>query len=264
MTKSIFAAFAATAALCPASVLAQQHSSQTVTASADTQEFSKNVGSLRSASFEYKFSNDDTTVTFTPTVGERRAPGLRQTAVGGGASVYQDWSSRVSTRTHAFVAEDQPVFAQYDFAQDVTVKVGDSTAVTVGGRWARYFGRQDVTFLSAGIRQYFKGGSISYRLTRVDPDGRSAYLAHLVNLSVNDPHGHGKTQLWLSAGEASLSNAQVAANFSGEDYGAVLQRVQPLTERLSLIPTVGYASYDRPGNRLDAINLGLGIALGLD
>jgi YaiO family outer membrane protein len=264
MTKSLPIALAAAAALCPGSAFAQHRSSQTLTAAAETQEFSDDLGSLRSASLEYKFSNDDTTVTFTPTLGERRAPGFRETAVGAGATVYQDWSSRVSTRTHAFVAEEKPVFAQYDFAQDVTVKVGGSTAVSVGGRWARYFGHQDVTFLSAGVRQYFKGGSIAYRLTRVDPEGRSAYLAHLVNLSVKDPKGSGKTQLWLSAGEASLSNSQLQANFSGEDYGAVLQRTQPLTDRLSLIPTVGYSSYDRPGDRLEAINLGLGIALSLD
>jgi YaiO family outer membrane protein len=263
MTKPLYAALAAAAALCPMPALAQQHR-QTVTASAETQEFSDDLGSLRSASLEYKFSNDDTTVTFTPTVGERRAPGVRETAVGGGATWNQDWSSRISTRTHAFVAQEKPVFAQYDFAQDVTVRVGSNTALTLGGRWARYFGRQDVTFLSAGLRQYFKGGSVAYRLTRVDPEGRSAYLAHLVNLSVRDPKGSGKTQLWLSAGEASLSSSQLAANFSGEDYGAVLQRTQPLTDRLSVIPTVGYASYDRPGDRLEAINLGLGLAIGID
>jgi YaiO family outer membrane protein len=264
MTKSYLAAIAAAAVLCPASALAQGHPSQTVTAAAETQEFSDNFGSLRSASLEYKYANDDTTVTFTPTVGERRAPGFRDTAVGGGVTLYQDWSSRVSSRTHAFVAEDSPVFAQYDFAQDLTFKVGGNTAVTLGGRWARYFGHQEVTFLSAGVRQYFKGGSVSYRLTRVDPQGRSAYLAHLANLSVNDPKGAGRTQLWLSAGEASLTNSQLQANFSGEDYGAVIQRVQPLTDRISLIPMVGYSYYDRPGGRLEAFNLGLGIALGID
>src|SRR5205085_6298392 len=101
MTKPFFAMLAATAALCPLPALAQHRPTQTVTAGAETQEFSDDLGSLRSASLEYKFSNDDTTVTLTPTVAERRAPGFRESAVGGGATLYQDWSSRISSRTHA-------------------------------------------------------------------------------------------------------------------------------------------------------------------
>ena len=263
MNKGIAAGTAALACLCvPAPLWAQ--ASHTVTATGETQEFSDNGGSLRTATLEYKFVDADTTVVFTPAYGERRAPGVRESAAGLGAMIYHDWSSRISTRTSAFVAQDAPVFANYDFAQDVTLRVGDSTTVTLGGRYARFFGEQDVTFFSAGLRQYFRFGSMAYRLTRVDPEGRDSYLAHLVNLTVNDPRGGGKTQLWLSLGEASISNAQVPNNFSGDDYGAVLRRVQPITDNFALVPLIGYTSYDRPTDRISAVNLGLGLEFDLD
>jgi YaiO family outer membrane protein len=263
MIKYLAAASAALACQGLAAPAAAE-TSQTVTVTGETQEFSDDGGSLRTVQLEYKFENDDTTVVFTPAIGERRAAGAGETAVGGGIQFYHDWSDTVSTRTGAFVAENAPVFAQYDLAQDVTVEVAERTALTVGGRYARYFGGQDVTFLSAGVRQYFGFGSVAYRASWVNPEGRNGYLAHLVNVTVNDASGGGKTRLWLSAGEASLSSAQLPANFSGQDYAAALQRVQPISRELALVPLLGYSSYDRPGGRIDALNLGLGIALRID
>jgi YaiO family outer membrane protein len=260
--KQLAAAIAAFGCLGALPAAAQ---SDTVTASGETQEFSDGFGSLRTVQLEYKHVEADTTVVVTPAYGERRGPGFKETAVGGGVQVYHDWSDTVSTRTALFVAEDAPVFAHYDVAQDLTLKVADRTAVTVGGRYARYFGGRDVVSLSAGVRQYFAFGSLAYRASWVDPEGRDGYLAHLVNLTVNDPGGGaGRTRLWLGAGEASLTTAQVPDNFSGDDYAAVLQRVQPLGGRVALVPTVGYSSYDRPAGRVDALSLGLGIALTLD
>jgi YaiO family outer membrane protein len=231
---------------------------------AETQDFSDDLGSLRSATLEYKAVLGETTILVSPTVGERRVGGLSETAVGGGATVYHDWSDRVSTRTEAFVAEEEPVFANLDFAQDVTVQVADKTTVTLGGRWARYFGDREVTFLSLGARRYFKGGSVAYRLSRVDPEGRGPFLSHLVNLSINDGRGAGKTQLWLAAGAASLERSQLEDNFQGEDYSALLQRTQPLTTKVALVASAGLSSYDRPGDRITATNFGLGLLVGLD
>jgi YaiO family outer membrane protein len=243
-------------------VLAQ--SSQTVTATAETDEYSDGYGSLRSVKLEYKLVDEGTTVVFTPAIGERRAAGFSDTAVGGGATIYHDWSPSISTRASAFFAENAPVFARNDLAFDLTAKVADDTTVTVGGRYARYFGGKDVVFVSAGVRQYFRFGSVSYRLTRVDPEGRDPYLAHLFNISVKDAKGDGRTQLWLSAGEASLSRVQMPADFSGKDYAAMLQRVQPLTDKLNIIPSLGYSSYARPGDRVGAVNVALGVGWALD
>jgi YaiO family outer membrane protein len=263
MIKCFAAGAAAVAGLFNAvPVLAQ--SAQTVTATAETDEYSDGYGSLRSLKLEYKVVDEGTTVLFTPAIGERRAGGLSDTAVGGGATIYHDWSSRFSTRASAFVAENAPVFANTDLALDATAKVGPETTVTVGGRYARYFGGKEVTFVSAGVRQYFRFGSVAYRLTRVDPEGRDPFLAHLFNVSLKDGQGNGKTQLWLSTGDASITRVQTPANFSGKDYAATLQRVQPISGKLNLVPQVGYSSYARPGNRVGAVSLGLGVAVGLD
>lgn len=262
MIKRLAAGAGALAGLFNASPLLAQ-SVQTVTAMAETDEYSDGYGSLRSLKIEYKRVEAGTTVVFTPAVGERRVAGFSETAVGGGATVYHDWSPRISTRASAFFAESAPVFANTDLALDLTAKVGAATSLTVGGRYARYFAGKDVMFVSAGLRQYFGFGSVAYRLTRVDPEGGHSYLAHLFNISVKDAQGDGKTQLWLSTGDASVSRVQMPANFSGKDYAATFQRVQPISRKLNLLPQIGYSSYAVPGDRVDAVNLGLGIALGL-
>ena len=235
---------------------------QSVYVTAQTQEFSDDVGSLRSVRLEYRAVLDEATVLVSPIVGERKAPGLEEQAAGLGATIYYDWSDKVSTRTAAFIAENEPVFANRDFAQDITLKVADKTTATLGGRWARYFGGQEVTFLSAGARRYFKGGSVAYRLSHVDPQGRDTFLAHLLNVTLNDRRGSGKTQLWLGTGEASLDRAQID-DFDGQNRSALLQRTQPLTDALSLVASAGVSTYDRPGDDFTSINLGFGILAGI-
>ena len=237
---------------------------QSVLASVETQDFSDDAGSLRTAMLEYKLDLGDTTVVVSPTIGQRRVAGDAQTAIGGGGAIYHDWSDRVSTRTQAFVAEEAPVFAHLDFAQDVTFKVADSTALTAGVRWAEFFGDREVTFLSLGARRYFKGGSIAYQLTRVNPDNRAGFFGHMVNLTVNDGRGKGKTRLWASTGNSSLVRSQLEDNFTGKDRALLVQRTQPLTEKLALVASAGVSSYARPGNRIGSTTFGIGLSVAID
>lgn len=237
---------------------------QSVQITAATQDYSKDLGSQRSVSLEYKYDNDDTTVVFTPTVGQRRVAGTSSTAVGAGAAIYHDWSKTVSTRTGVFIAEDKTVFAHLELSQDVTFKVARSTTVTVGGRWARYDGGHDVSFVSLGARRYFKGGSVAYRLTRIDPEGLDSFYGHLINLTINDGHGRGKTQLWLSTGASELDRNQLPGTFTGSNYAGMLKRTQPLTDRFALIAGAGVSSYARPQGRVTATNFELGLQMGID
>ena len=243
---------------------AAAQSAQSVTASVESQDFSDGRGSLRTGTLEYKIDLGDTTVVASPTIGTRRVAGTSATATAVGGAVYHDWSDRVSTRTQAFVAEEEPVFAHLDFAQDVTVKVIESTTVTAGARWAEYFAGREVTFFSLGARRYFKGGSVAYRLTRVNPDNRGAYFGHLASLSVNDGHGKGKTQLWLSTGAASATRLQLEGDLAGKDRALILQRTQPLSDKLSLIALAGVSSYANPGNRVSSTTFGLGLSVAID
>lgn len=257
MFKTALVVLASTAAYSPLAASGTQN--QSISASVETEDFSQDLGSLRSVKIEYKLEAEDTTVTFTPLVGERKGPAASETSVGAGLGVYQDWSADFSTRTAVFISEEDPVFAQYDVAQDFTLKVAKETVVKVGGRWARFFGDQDVYFASAGARHYFKRGSIAYRLSLIDPEGRQPFLAHLVNLSLKDSKGKGQTRFWLSAGEASFSRPQLGDQFDGSDIGGVVQRVQPISNSLALTVTTGLNRYGRPGKDVTSTTFGLGL-----
>lgn len=257
MLKPALAVLAGTAAVSP--LAAADAAKQSVTASAETEDFSQDLGSLRSVRFEYKLEAEDTTVTVTPVIGERKRGAASETSLGAGLAVYQTWSPTFSTRTAVLVSENDPVFARYDLAQDFTAKVARNTAVTVGGRWARFFGDQDVYFASAGVRQYFKRGSVSYRLSLVDTQGRGPFAAHLANLSIKDRKGAGQTRFWLSAGEASFSRPQIGDQFDGSDLGAVAQRVQPVGGKLAVTLTAGVNRYGRPGKDVTSTTFGLGL-----
>lgn len=231
---------------------------------AETQDFSDELGSQRTITLDYKLKTNGLTLVVSPAVGERRASGTAVTALGGGAALYVDVVEGVASHSQAFFSENEPVFAKVDLVQDFTVRVAQKTNLTAGARWARYFGDRDVTFAFAGIRQYFKGGSASYRLTYIDPEDGSSFLSHLVNVNLNDRRGTGKTQIWLATGATSLTRSQLDQNFSGDDHSAVIRRTQPVANRFSLIGTVGFASYARPEGRVSAPSIGIGVLIGLD
>ena len=145
------------------------------------------------------------------------------------------------------------------------MRVAKNTAVTAGVRWAEYFGGREATFLSLGARQYFRGGSVAYRLTRTSADGQKAFYAHLVNLTIKDGgDSDGKTQLWASTGAASLARAQFDASFSGKDRAFLIQRTQPISPSLALLISGGISSYAAPTGRFTGTNIGLGLTADLD
>jgi YaiO family outer membrane protein len=232
-----------------------------VNLSAETRDFGEDRGSLDSAVLEYKVEDGDTTVVFAPTYGERHAAGTNYTAAGFDGAIYQRWSDSISTRSEIFVAEDSPVFATFDFSQDVTVRIARNDTLTAGARWARYFGGHNVAFQSIGLRHYFPRGSVAYRMTRINPDNRDSFLGHLVNLSINDAQGAGKTQLWLGTGGASFDRVQAEDITSGNDNSIVIQRYQPIFGKFSLVGTAGVTSYSRPEGRTTGSNFRLGMVV---
>lgn len=259
MTKMNVAAAALLSLVVPAAPAIAQ-SVSTIAVTTDRQDFTKGYGSLSSVALEFKHKTDDTTLVMTPIYGERRLPPLRARSAGFDGTIYRSWTNRISTRTRLFVSENQPVFARLDITQELTIGVADTTTATIGGRWARYFGGQEVTFLSVGASQYFKGGSVSYRLTHTKPNGKDAFLSHLMNFTLNDRRGTGKTRLWLSTGAASLAPSQLDQNFSGHDRAALLQRVQPFSRSLNLIASAGVSSLALPTRRVTGTEFAMGLA----
>lgn len=236
----------------------------TISVNAETQEFSRDFGSLRSVRIEYKDVFDSTTLLFTPVVGRRASTTTSETSLGGGLEIYQKWSPDLSTRTAIFVSENKQVFARIDVAQDITVAIGKQSTGTFGLRWAEYANGEKTLFISAGGRRYFKGGSIAYRATYTKPNGGGGYVAHLVNLTINDPIGRGKTQLWLGYGETAVDRGPFNSNVSEHDYGGTIRRVQPLGDgKIDAVFLFGVTAYGNPSGRVWGKTAGLGLSLNL-
>lgn len=232
-----------------------------IQAVAEIRDYSDDLGSLRTVRIEYELDNDDLTLVISPALGQRISPDMEVTAAGLGGTLYLKIAEGLTTRSQVFLAEDKPVFVNRDFAQDLSFNLTSTTVATLGARWATHYRNRDLVYLNAGIRQYFKGGSVAYRYSRIDPDIGDAFGSHLVNLSVEDPRGTGKTQLWLAYGQTNPDLFDPALTFSGDDFGVTVRRVQPIGGGFSLVGTGGYASYDRPLGRASATTFGLGFRL---
>ncbi len=240
---------------------ASDKSPDTVTTVAQVQDFDQGLGSLRTLEIQVSHSRGPDTFVLTPVIGERRIGAFHDTVIGGSLELHHDWSSKVSSRSHVFVSENKTPFAHWTASQDINVKVAAKTTITVGGRFARYFGDNDVVYMSGGVRQYFNMGSVAYRLTWTKPAFSSGYLAHLGSITIKDNRGTGKTQLWVSYGSASPISIQSQDTFRGKDYGLAFQRNQPLNGNLSAIFRFGVSSYDRLGGRVTAPTFGFGLSL---
>ncbi len=231
---------------------------------AESRSYSDDLGSLKTVRLDYELDDDNLTLVISPAFGNRQSGDVDVSAVGLGGTLYLKLAKGLTTRTQVFLAEEKPVLVNRDLAQDVSFNIGRRTVTTLGLRWATYFGNQELVYLNGGVRHYFKGGSVAYRYSRIDPDSGKAFSSHLVNLSLNDSNGPGKSQLWVAYGQTNPEIFDPALSFSGKDYGVSVRRVQPVGGGLSLVGLAGYASYDRPAGRVSATTFGLGIRFALD
>ena len=261
--KSFYLLLSAAAAL-QISTPALAKTETTASVNLEDREFDKNQGAVKTVTMEYKRVSDSTTFIVGPQVSERRSPGGRTSELGGDATVYHKWSPALTTRTSIGVSEDNGIQPGLTLSQDMTFKVAKDTTVTIGDRLARWQGTE-VGFYSAGLRQYFKGGSVSYTLTRTAPSNSKAFFAHLANLTLQDGAGKtGKTSLWFSYGGSSESRTPLGASLSGKDAGVTVQRTQPISKTISLLPMVGYSRFALLSGYLTSFNFGLGIRLNLN
>jgi YaiO family outer membrane protein len=159
-------------------------------------------------------------------------------------TLYHDWNDRIYTRTSAAISADKPVYASRQIANDFNFKVMPQAILTVGGKYARYFGNRDVLSWSAGGSYYFGGGFASYRFTAYDVDKLGSSHSHLATFRVNDPRGSGQTQLWLGAGTSLHEQEVLLSGQKGSYKSVALQRIQPVSGDLSLSLTLGRTWYD--------------------
>jgi len=207
-------------------------------------DYSAGFGRRRETTAEYSADFGKTAVTLSASHAKRKFEADSFKAVEFSGTVYHDWNDRLYTRTHVALASDKPVFASRQLANDFNVKLLPNTVVTVGGKYARYFGDRDVLSWSAGGTWYFRGGFASYRYSNYDVDRLGNSHSHLASFRLKDPRGEGLTQLWLGSG-TSLHEQEITLSGRKGSYRSIaLQRVQPIKGPLAVNVTLGRTWYD--------------------
>jgi YaiO family outer membrane protein len=199
----------------------------------------------------------DTKLSFGLAQGSRKAGDDRFKAVRASAEVVHDWSSRLSTRTAASIASNQPVFVTRELVQDISYKPLPGTVLTVGGRYARYWGGVDALSWSLGAAQYFRGGMVSYRFSSFDVQHLGHSTGHLVNLKVQDPYG--SNQLWLGHGTALHDAVWLANPEKGNFTNIEYRRVQPIGGGVGLMVGVNRIWYKTDSAKFHGTGLRAGL-----
>lgn len=225
------------------------------------EDLGKGRGTLITTTFELQGKAAADSWSLAPTFGHRERQGLVDTAVGATVGWRRDWGGGIRTGSELFLAEAGGPFARLSLAQSLGMQLARRTQLTAAVRWSRYRGGQDVWFVSGEGRRYFRRGSAAYRLTWVKPADQGGHSSHLMSFTLNDAAGSGRTQLWLSQGQASLATANGPDSFRGQDRAVQLRRVQPLGGGLALSLSGGLASYALPAGTVHARNAGIALSL---
>lgn len=177
-----------------------------------------------------------------------------------GASLHHDWSSRLSTRTSAAFSDDNPVFANQEFTQDVKLKLVRNTVFNLGGRYAEYYGGTYVTGWSAGAEYYLPRLTASYRHSRHRLSSGGSGYGNTLSLRLKDAQGRGHTQLWLGNGTSAYAPDMDPLLLRDSRSSSVfLRRSQPLGEHLMLNLGIGKTWHETRHDRFQSISSQLGL-----
>jgi YaiO family outer membrane protein len=207
-------------------------------------DYSGGFGKRQETTAEYSADFGRTAVTLSASRAKRKFEAESFKAVELSGTIYRDWSDRIYTRTSVALSSNKPVYASRQVANDFNLKLLSNAVVTVGGKYARYYGDRDVLSWSAGGTWYFGGGFASYRYSNYDVDRLGNSHSHLASFRLKDPRGSGQTQLWLGSG-TSLHEQEITLSGRKGSYRSVaLQRVQPIKGPLAVNLTLGRTWYD--------------------
>ena len=221
--------------------------------------FTDGFGKRRQTGAQYSVDFGKTAVTIGVSQTKRTYASATSKAVELSGSLYHDWNDRLYTRTSASISADKPVYAARQISNDFNFKATPQAVLTVGGKYARYFGGRDVLSWSAGVSWYFGDGLVSYRFTSADVEKLGGSHGHLATLRLKDGRGAGQTQLWLGAGTSLHEQEVLLTGQKGRYRSVALQRVQPIADQLSMNLTVGQAWYDRGAAEYRGTTASLGI-----
>jgi YaiO family outer membrane protein len=232
---------------------------KTIVASVDGEylSYSGPFGSRRIVNAQTRIDTGDTVLSLGLSQGSRKAGDDKFKATRLSATVVHDWSSRLSTRTSASIASNAPVFVTRELVQDISYKPLPQTVLTVGGRYARYWGGVDALSWSLGAAQYFPGGMISYRFSSFDVHGLGHSTGHLVNIKVEDPYG--SNQLWLGHGTALHDALWLPTPEKGNFTNVEYRRVQPIGGGVGLMVGVNRIWYKADSAKFHGTGLRVGL-----
>jgi YaiO family outer membrane protein len=267
MNKSIFTCTSlllACAAYAPvqAQTLTQAQLSPTkFNLSSEFTNYSKAFGSRRETSLESVTDFGNTTLILSGSQGKRKFADATYSAARLGRTIYHDWSDRFFTRTSIGASTNDPVFARREIAQDFNYKALSNTVVTVGGKYAKYFGGREARSLSAGGSYYFGGGFVSYKFSAYDVTGLGKSYGHQASFRLKDRTGDGATQLWAGAGSSLHDVEFLPTAVKGHYRSIALQRVQPIKGPIAINLGVGRNWYDTSAGRYHGTTATVGLAV---
>ncbi|AKC87101.1 YaiO family outer membrane beta-barrel protein [Pseudoxanthomonas suwonensis] len=175
-------------------------------------------------------------------------------------TLYRDWSPGISTRTSVAVASDDPVFVRRAVDQDVTFKPMARTTLTLGARYAEYYGDNHAGIAYLAGAYYFPRLMLRYRYSHYRLSGSGSSHGNLLMLRYRDRGGEGATQLWLGQGTSIREYDWSPIVQAGDFRSVTLRRVQPLAPGLALNALVEQAWYETPVGDYEGVTVGLGLA----
>jgi YaiO family outer membrane protein len=219
--------------------------------------YSGPFGSRRIVNAQTRIDTGGTTISLGLSQGARKAGGDKFNATRLTAGVAHDWTSRLSTRTSASIASNQPVFVTRELVQEVSYKPLSQTVLTVGGRYARYWGDVEALSWSLGAAQYFGGGMVSYRFTSFDVHHLGHTTAHLASFKLQDPYG--SNQLWVGHGSALHDALWLQTPEKGNYTSVEYRRVQPIGGGVGLMVGVNRIWYKTDSNKYHGTGARVGL-----
>ena len=219
--------------------------------------YSGSFGSRRIVNAETRIDTGKTIVSLGISQGARKAGPDKFKATRLTGTLVHDWSARLSTRTSASISSDEPVFVTREALQEISYKPLPQTVLTVGVRYARYWGGVDSVSWSAGGAQYFRGGMVGYRFSSYDVQGLGDTVGHLVNLKLNDPYG--SNQLWLGHGTSLHDAVWLSAPQKGKFSSIEYRRVQPIGGGVGVMLGVSRNWYNSEGAKFDGTGARVGL-----
>lgn len=243
-TATLVAIVGAQPAYAKAAVTSENSKSTKVVVTSEYTNYSGTFGNRVETTAESINDLGNTTLVFGASQGRREIGDDKFNALRFSGTIYRDWSDRFYTRTSISASSNKPVFATREISQDLNYKPLANTVLTVGGKYAKYFGGNEALSWSAGGSYYFNGGFVTYRFSQFDVSKLGKSHGHSLSVRFKEGKGQAYTQLWLGTGTSLHDQQVLPAAANGKYRTVMLQRLQPVKGPIALSFGLGRSWYE--------------------